>query len=492
MSTFDELATLPSPLARALERRGYTSLTPVQEAVLAPELAERDLRISSRTGSGKTVALGIVAASALVDVERPRGAPPSVLVITPTRELAAQVGEELVWLYEELNAGLCVVTGGTSTSLERRALRDAPAVVVGTPGRLCDHLTRGALDLSQLSVVVLDEADQMLDLGFREALEMLLGAVPDTCARHMVSATFLPGVRALADRFQRNPAMIDATKGERAHADIEHVGYLVHPRERYDAIVNLLLMQPGDRCLVFVRTRVDAGELAQRLTSDGFRAAALSGELAQAERTRTLDAFKRGTVEALVCTDVAARGIDVPELSRVLHADVPDSPEQLIHRSGRTGRAGKKGTSALLVTPEGFSFAERLFERARIQASLRPAPTREQVQRAQQKALVARVREQAAALPPDVDEDVAQRLIEELGPEETVRALLALCDLRGPREAAELTPVAPRALERPRGARPGMPPKRGPQRGPVPVRGPRGAAPVRDASRRPLPVRRRP
>jgi ATP-dependent RNA helicase DeaD len=493
MSTLDDFPALLPALRHALEQRGFTDLTPVQAAVLAPELRGRDLRVSSRTGSGKTVALGLVAADVVVE-RVARGvphAPPTVLVITPTRELAAQVGEELGWLYADLGVGLCVVTGGTSTSQERRNLRSAPGVVVGTPGRLCDHLGRGALDLSAVEVIVLDEADQMLDLGFREALEMLLGAVPAECARHLVSATFLPSVRTLADRFQRDPAMVQATKAAEAHADIEHIGYLVHPRERYEALVNLLLMQPGERALLFVRTRIDAAELSQRLVNDGFRAAALSGELAQAERTRTLDAFKRGTVEVLVCTDVAARGIDVPELSRVVHADVPDSPEQLIHRSGRTGRAGKKGTSAVLVTPDSFSFAERLFERARIHATLRSAPEAALVAKAQQKALMGRIRERAEALAAQEGEvePLVEKLITELGAEPAVRALLSLCDLRGAREPAELTKVEPRAprppKDRVRTPR-AMPPAARPQRGVIPMRdNPRRAGGA-------LPVRRRP
>src|SRR5690349_14538381 len=198
---------LSAPLAKALSRRGFTALTSVQSAVLREDFKGRDLRISSRTGSGKTVALGLAVAELVAEHERALTASlcahPSVLLVAPTRELAAQVGKELAWLFSELGS-VCVVTGGTSTSQERRALSRGPSVVVGTPGRLCDHLERGALDLSRTRAVVLDEADQMLDLGFREALETLLKALPEGCQKHLVSATFPRGVLNLAARYQRN------------------------------------------------------------------------------------------------------------------------------------------------------------------------------------------------------------------------------------------------------------------------------------------------
>jgi ATP-dependent RNA helicase DeaD len=427
-------SALPAALSRALTGRSFTELTPVQTAVLAPACAGRDLRISSRTGSGKTVALGLAVANELAEHRRAPTAAlhakPVVLLVAPTRELAAQVGQELSWLYAELGS-VCVVTGGTSTAQERRALSRDPAVVVGTPGRLCDHLERGALDLSAARAVVLDEADQMLDLGFREALELLLGALPDGCRKHLVSATFPRAVLALAGRYQQNALLVGGSDTQAAHADITHLAHLVSPRERYAALVNVLLLDPELRSLIFVRTRADAAELGARLCADGFRAGALSGELAQAERARTLDAFRKGDLALLVCTDVAARGIDVPEVARVIHADLPDNAALLTHRSGRTGRAGRKGVSVLLVPAPQYQFAENLLRGANVRAELVPAPSpREVAQRTEQ-----RLFEELAQPEPEVEgapSKLAKRLIETLGAEAAVEAVLRRLEASGP------------------------------------------------------------
>ena len=444
----DAFSDVLPPLALALSRHGFTALTPIQAAVIDPKLVGRDLRISSRTGSGKTVALGLVLGAALgAQTERrpPGRAMPRALLIAPTRELAAQMGRELTWLFAELKLTVCVVTGGTSVGLERRALSANPAVLVGTPGRLCDHLQSGALDLSAVEAVVLDEADQMLELGFREAIELLLGELPPDCERHLVSATFPRAVEVLANRYQRRPHLVQGSAPDEAHSDITYTAHLVRDDERYFALVNLLLMAPDERTLVFVRTRVDATEVAQRLVDDGFRAASLSGELAQAERTRTLEAFRKGAVSVMVCTDVASRGIDIPNIPRVIHGELPDGPESLTHRSGRTGRAGNKGESILLVPAQRRAFAEMLLRGARVRAKFLPAPSAEQVRRAAEQ----RVFEQLSA---SVQEEpgheamatLATRLVEAHGAEAVVKALLARVGVHGEAEPHELSPVAER------------------------------------------------
>lgn len=480
MSEVDMFSALPAPFASALRARGFQELTPVQRAVLAPELSGKDLRISSRTGSGKTVALGLTVGPLLIGRPVPANAPsslcarPRVLLVAPTRELAAQLGRELTWLYAELRVGVCVVTGGTSVAGERRQLARAPMVLVGTPGRLCDHLARGALDLTQAEAVVLDEADQMLELGFREALETLLGALPDGCRRHLVSATFPRPVLALAAQYQSNPVTVRSGEPEVAHEDITQLAYLVHPRERYQALVNVLLMAPEDRTLVFVRTRADAAEIAARLLEDGFRAGALSGELAQAERTRTLEAFRRGRLTVMVCTDVASRGIDVPEISRVIHAELPQAPELLTHRSGRTGRAGRKGTSIMLVAPHERSAAELLLMRAGIRSTLLPAPSQVAVRRAADERLfeeltrdAAELTRDAAALTRDAAaltdhapaaelSELARRLTDALGPERALEQLLGRlrADLPCAPLALTAVPIKPPWREPVRTARP--------------------------------------
>ena len=346
--------TLRQAFASALEKKGFSSLTSVQQAVLDPALEGRDLRITSQTGSGKTVALGLVVADIVTSMAtHAKGgvAKPRVIVVAPTRELAKQVEEELAWLYAAVGVTVTSVTGGASIRDERRALAAGPAVVVGTPGRLLDHLERGSIDASGVGAIVLDEADRMLDLGFREDLLAILDHAPRGRRTHLVSATFPREVCALADRVQNDPAHVEGTKLGTANTDIEHVIHLVDSRQRLDAIINLLLATPEAQTLVFARTRADVAHLTRELEHAGFSVSSLSGEMEQPARNRALLAFKRGSLHALVATDVAARGIDVQDIARVIHAEPPGDADAYTHRSGRTGRAGRKGTSPILVTP---------------------------------------------------------------------------------------------------------------------------------------------
>jgi ATP-dependent RNA helicase DeaD len=379
-----EFASILGPaLMGALEQRGFNRLTPVQEAVLDPSLADRDLRITSQTGSGKTVAIGFALRTLLGDGPRCTGgtARPRALVVAPTRELAKQVEEELRWLFAPLGAKIASATGGASYQDERRALGSGPSIVVGTPGRLLDHLSRRAIDPSELGAIVLDEADRMLDLGFREDLEAILGYAPAGHRTHLISATFPPGVRTLADRVQIDPAHVQGTPLGAANADIDHVVHLVDPRERVDAIVNLLLAHPDDQTLIFARTRAEVARIARELSAAGFAVSSISGEMEQPARNRALADFKHGKLRALVATDVAARGIDVQDIARVIHADPPDDADSYTHRSGRTGRAGRKGQSAVLSSPSAMGKTSILLKRARVTFRIEPIPTADDIAR---------------------------------------------------------------------------------------------------------------
>jgi ATP-dependent RNA helicase DeaD len=384
-----EFADILGPaLAAALEQKGFQRLTPVQEAVLDPALAGRDLRITSQTGSGKTVAIGF-AVRALVEsaTGAPGTAKPRVLVVAPTRELAKQVEEELRWLFLPLRARVASATGGASYQDERRALASGPAIVVGTPGRLLDHLGRRAIDPSELGAIVLDEADRMLDLGFREDLEAILGYAPKGHRTHLISATFPRGVKALADKVQIEPAHVEGTPLGAANADIDHVVHLVDPYQRVDAIINLLLACPDQQTLVFARTRADVARVARELHQAGFAVSSISGEMEQPERNRALADFKRGKLRVLVATDVAARGIDVQDIARVIHAEPPDDPDSYTHRSGRTGRAGRKGQSAVLCSPSALSKTSLLLKRARVQFRVEPIPTAADIEKGREERL---------------------------------------------------------------------------------------------------------
>jgi len=471
MSLSDYAHLLSPELMSALEGKGYTELTAVQKGVLEPSLAGSDLRISSQTGSGKTVAIGLtLRALPLADSAAERGiARPRALVVAPTRELAQQVERELSWLYAGHGARVASATGGASYRIEQRAFSRGPGIVVGTPGRLLDHLTRGAIDPSQVAAVVLDEADRMLELGFREDLEAIFERMPDERLTHLVSATFPRSLCSLADRVQRDPQTVEGTQLGAANADIDHVIHLVDPGERYAAIVNLLLASPDDQTLIFVRTRADAGELAAQLLRDGFAASGLSGEMEQAARNRALSAFRHGTLRVLVATDVAARGIDVQSVTRVLHAELPRDPDAYTHRSGRTGRAGRKGVSALLIPPAAVVHATRLLRGMGVPHRFEPIPTPEQITRAQddrlyQQLTAAEVPEPANEAEEPASEAAAEsasdRAVERYGAlaerlcasgavERTVARLLAQCQ-RGaePRRVRVLTERVERPRER--------------------------------------------
>ena len=383
---------VPEALRPALAKRGFAQLTQVQAAVLAADDGLRDLRISSQTGSGKTVALGFALARTVVQADREG---PTTLVVAPTRELAAQVREELAWLFADLpDVRVGVVTGGTSVSREQQQLKRRPAVLVGTPGRLLDHLRTGSLSLASVRQLVLDEADQMLDLGFKDELDAIREALPEQRRTHLVSATFPVQVKSLADRFQQNALLVAGTAVGQRHGDIEHIALKVGAREHYAVLVNLLLLAGDERTLVFVRTREDTQGLADKLAGDGFLALPIHGDLAQAQRTRTLQAFKRGAIHTLIATDVAARGLDITDVTSVVHFDPPIDAETYVHRSGRTGRAGQKGRSYMLVTKSRAGQAQRLYRFARIEARLEGAPGAAEVhavqlQRAGERALTA-------------------------------------------------------------------------------------------------------
>jgi ATP-dependent RNA helicase DeaD len=414
--TFANLDLHPT-LRQALDARGYVEPTPVQAAVLAPDLAGRDLLASARTGSGKTVAFGLVLARSVLGDAAAAGPPgaPRALVVAPTRELALQVQRELAWLYAESGARVVACVGGMDPRREARSLAEGAHVVVGTPGRLRDHLDRRNLRLETLAALVLDEADEMLDMGFREELEALLGAAPEGRQTILFSATLPRPIVELARRYTRDAARVAATPPEEAHADIAFRAHLVASREREHALVNVLRLAEPASAIVFRATREAAHHTGASLAERGFQAVALSGELTQPERARALKALRDGRARVLVATDVAARGLDLPGLDLVLHADLPNDAEALQHRSGRTGRAGRKGLAVLLATPPERYRLERMLREAKVSAAWLPVPTADEIRGRDEARLAAEV----AALAGEASEEelaVARRLLEDRAP----------------------------------------------------------------------------
>lgn len=370
-------------LAQSLADRDYTTPTQVQLAVLAPEAAGRDLLVSAQTGSGKTVAYGLAMAETLLGTEERFGpaTAPLALVVAPTRELALQVQREFAWLYGATGARVVSCVGGMDPRQEQRQLNLGAHIVVGTPGRLRDHLERGRLDLSALRVAVLDEADEMLDLGFREDLEFILEATPPERRSLLFSATMPRGITTLARRYQRDALRIDVASAEGGHADIEYRAMRVAPTEVEHAVVNVLRYYDTPSSIVFCNTREAVRRIHAMLQERQFAAVALSGELSQNERNHALQALRDGRARVCVATDVAARGIDLPNLGLVIHAELPNDSENLQHRSGRTGRAGRKGVSVLLVPPFRRRRTEDQLRGLGIAVSWSGPPTAEEIRK---------------------------------------------------------------------------------------------------------------
>jgi ATP-dependent RNA helicase DeaD len=424
--------TTSPPLARALAERNYDRPTPVQLAVLADEAVDRDLLVSAQTGSGKTVAYGLaIAKNLLGEAERfERAAAPLALIVAPTRELALQVHRELAWLYQQADARVVSCVGGMDPRREQRELAAGAHIVVGTPGRLCDHLRRGRLDISELKVVVLDEADEMLNLGFREDMEFILETTPETRRTLLFSATFPRGIVALAKQYQQQAFRIEVAGDEGGHADIEYRAIRIAPGDVEHAVVNVLRFFESPSALVFCNTRDAVRHLQAALLERGFSVVALSGELTQNERTHALQALRDGRSRVCVATDVAARGIDLPSLDLVIHADLPNDAEVMQHRSGRTGRAGRKGVSVLLVPPVRRRRAEVLLNLSGIDAVWATAPQADEIRKLDHERMLKDALFSEETTPDDLV--LAQALLAERSAEEIAAALARLYRARLP------------------------------------------------------------
>ncbi len=411
-------------LAATLAERDYTSATPVQAEVMQPQATGRDLVVSAQTGSGKTIAFGLAMSQELLGESEtvPFAQLPLALIIAPTRELALQVSRELAWLYARTGAKIATCVGGMNPQHERKVLRSGATIVVGTPGRLRDHLERGALDLSGLKVAVLDEADEMLDMGFREELEEILDATPQSRRTLLFSATMPRPIEALARRYQSNALRIATITEGRGHGDISYQAVVISPPETENAVVNLLRYHEAETAILFCATREKVRHLHATLQERGFAVVALSGEHSQSERNQALQALRDRRARVCVATDVAARGIDLPTLSLVIHVEIPRDAETLQHRSGRTGRAGKKGTAVLIVPFSRRKRIESMLHHAKITAQWTDAPDRDAIKAKDQERLLEKLL--APVEIEDGDRELAKRLLADRTPEELAAMLV--------------------------------------------------------------------
>ena len=447
------------PFLSALAARGYTTPTPVQAESFQPGLEGRDLLVQSRTGSGKTLAFGLPLMHRLKDDKRPQA-----IILCPTRELAQQVGEELRSVMPRLGEALLV--GGLGYAPQLTALKRGAQVVVGTPGRVQDHLDRGTLDLSGVTMVVLDECDEMLNMGFLEDVEKILSGVPAGQQTYLFSATLPAPIASLAKRFLNNPHRINfaQAEGSSQHADIEHTPCLVPDHLHTKALVNFLLADEPAAALIFTKMKVTTETVAQALRDSGLSADCIHGDLSQQARNRIMSNFKEGKLRYLVATDVAARGIDVENMPLVVHMGIPTQMESYIHRSGRTGRAGSKGASLALVSFKESRILLAWARRGGLKLEWRAVPAQSEIREARTRKLAERI----ATLEAPNYLEAALRMLAEREPAALVATLLSMVE--GPDHAgfdipdapkndysAEKRPFKPRAGEKP-GWTPGQKP----------------------------------
>ncbi|MBL4869485.1 MAG: DEAD/DEAH box helicase [Robiginitomaculum sp.] len=423
MSDFEGVV---APLNTALQAKGYDTLTPVQQAVIAPEHAGADMLVSAQTGSGKTVAFGLALAPTLLEGKDrfSKAGAPLALAIAPTRELALQVKRELQWLYAETGAKIASCVGGMDMQGERKALNRGVHIVVGTPGRLVDHIKRGSLDLSELAALVLDEADEMLDMGFRDELEEIMRVAPHDRRTLLFSATVPNSIATMAKKYQNDAVRINTVSSKEQHVDIEYRALTVHADDRENAIINVLRYYEAKNALVFCSTRAAVNRMTSRFNNRGFSVVALSGELSQKERTNALQSMRDGRARVCIATDVAARGLDLPNLELVIHADMPKNREGLLHRSGRTGRAGRKGVSVVIVPLKGQKRADRLLRSAGVSATWDTPPSKQDIIKRDEVRLLEDP--SLSAEMSESEKEFAITLVERFGPEQMAAAFVRL------------------------------------------------------------------
>jgi superfamily II DNA/RNA helicase len=437
---FSEFA-LPEGVLTALTERNIIEPSPIQQQSLPFSLAGRDILGRARTGTGKTLAFALPIINRLSpngERNHERGRKPRALILAPTRELAKQVAGEFAWVAPHL--AVTAIYGGASYGTQERDLTRGVDVVVGTPGRVIDHLERGNLDFSETEIVVLDEADEMLNMGFQEAVERVLASTPVGRQTMLFSATIPSWVERLARQYLREHKVVDLVGRETSvPSNTQHLAVMVNGSARTKTLADILTVQGPERAMVFTRTKREADELALELIQRGFETEAIHGDLAQVQRERALESFRAGRARVLVATDVAARGIDIAEVDLVVQHFLPHDAEAYVHRSGRTGRAGRAGTALILYTEREGRALRALEYRAGLTFSRRDTPTPQEVWAAAARYAATKVRE----VPSEVlgaFHETADALLAELGPEALSRALAWVAGWhKAPRAASLIT-----------------------------------------------------
>jgi ATP-dependent RNA helicase DeaD len=383
MTTFYEFG-LSDAVIRATASMGFEEATSIQELAIPIAMAGTDIIGQAQTGTGKTAAFGIP----MIEKCTPEQGPIQGLVITPTRELAVQVAEEINTLGQYKKIRALPIYGGQDIERQIKALKNRPQIIVATPGRLMDHMRRKLIRLQNIAIVILDEADEMLNMGFREDIENILLDVPDERQTMLFSATMPQPIQDLARRFMREPEFVRIKSKEITVPNTEQYYYQVHEKEKFDALCRLLDLHSPEAAIVFARTKRRVDELLEALIKRGYSAEAIHGDLTQSKRDSVMRKFKNMSTEILVATDVAARGLDIGSVTHVYNFDIPQDPENYVHRIGRTGRLGKPGIAATFVSHREISHLEQIERSIKRKIFRKPVPTMNEALEGQQRLTV--------------------------------------------------------------------------------------------------------
>lgn len=379
---FEDLGVAPQIL-KAVYQMGFEEPTPIQESTIPLALSGRDLIGQAQTGTGKTAAFGIP----IIQNGR-KSKSPTAIILAPTRELAVQVAEEINKLAQYKSLFALPIYGGQSIDRQIRALKRGVDIVAGTPGRVIDHLNRGTLVLDKIRTVVLDEADEMLDMGFIEDIEKILSKVPEERQTMLFSATIDRNVLRLSKKYMDSPEKVSVSMADIVVPKIKQIFYEVWEEEKINALSKVIDIDDPYRCLVFCHTKRDVDDVAMRLKKMGYNADAIHGDYTQFKRDSVMKSFKSGDVDILVATDVAARGLDIQDVTHVINFSIPQNPESYVHRIGRTGRAGKSGIAISFVTPKEYRQLKLIEKTAKTRLKKAKLPSSEEVLKARQKAII--------------------------------------------------------------------------------------------------------
>lgn len=443
MTTFQELG-ITQPIMKALNNMGFEEATPIQEQTIPLGLEGKDVIGQAQTGTGKTAAFGIPMIEKIDKKQRKIQG----LVVAPTRELAIQVSEEIHRLGKFKGIRSLPIYGGQQMQRQIRGLKDGPHIVVATPGRLLDHIRRKTINISQVGIAVLDEADEMLNMGFIDDIRDILKSIPTERQTLLFSATMPKEIRNIASTLMRSPEEVKVKSKEMTVSNIDQNFVEVHEKQKFDALTNLLDIHVPELAIIFGRTKKRVDEVTEGLQARGFRAEGIHGDLTQGKRMSVLNKFKNGRIEILVATDVAARGLDISNVTHVYNFDIPQDPESYVHRIGRTGRAGKTGVAISFITPREIPHLKLIEKVTKSKVKRIKLPSSDEARRGQQQITVENLARTIDTQNLEEYRETASTLLEEHDSVTVVAAALKMLTKERRQTPVTLSSVQPVSVKR--------------------------------------------